>query len=80
MPIDTAGWVRHMLDTTRDYVVVLIDAEAVIVGWQGTAENMFGCARAKAVGNDLTEVIVPPALREWFQRGLARVHHHAGRL
>ena len=70
MPIDTAGWVRHMLDTTRDYVVVLIDADAVIVGWQGSAENVFGYTAAEAIGRPFSMLFTP----EDLDAGLDRLH------
>ena len=75
MPIDTAGWVRHMLDTTRDYVVVLIDAEAVIVGWQGTAENMFGYTAAEAIGRPFSMLFTP----EDIDAGLDRLEMEVAR-
>ena len=62
---------RLLIDTANDAVVSIDDA-SVILDWNKTAERMFGWTRAEAVGQVLTELIVPPQHREAHHRGLAR--------
>jgi PAS domain S-box-containing protein len=62
---------RLLIDTAND-AVVSIDDTSVILDWNKTAERMFGWTRAEAVGQVLTELIVPPQHREAHHRGLAR--------
>jgi|SRR5688572_4496188 len=62
---------RLLIDTANDAVVTIDDA-SVILDWNRTAERMFGWSRAEAVGQVLTELIVPPQHREAHHRGLAR--------
>lgn len=47
------AWLRHVLQATRDYAVVLIDPDGVIVGWLGAAELVFGYTEAEAQGQPL---------------------------
>lgn len=48
------AWLQQVLATTRDYAVVLIDAEGVIVDWLGAAEKVFGYTPAEAVGRNMS--------------------------
>ena len=63
-----------MLETALD-AIVSIDHEGRITEFNAAAENMFGHARSDALGRDLAELLVPPALREAHRRGFA--HHLA---
>jgi PAS domain S-box-containing protein len=69
MPIETV--IRPILDTVLDAVVVM-DRAGVIRAWNHHAEAMFGWTADEAIGRDLGDLIVPPALREGHHRGLAR--------
>ncbi len=69
MPIETV--IRPILDTVLDAVVVM-DRSGTIRAWNHHAETMFGWTADEAIGRDLGELIVPPALREAHHRGLAR--------
>ena len=69
MPIETV--IRPILDTVLDAVVVM-DRDGLIRAWNHHAETMFGWTADEAIGRDLGELIVPPALREAHHRGLAR--------
>jgi PAS domain S-box-containing protein len=69
MPIETV--IRPILDTVLDAVVVM-DRGGVIRAWNHRAEAMFGWTSEEAIGRDLGELIVPPALRDAHHRGLAR--------
>ncbi|MEA2149019.1 MAG: hypothetical protein QOD69_849 [Solirubrobacteraceae bacterium] len=63
-----AAVLRSSLDA-----IVSIDADGVVLEFNPAAERMFGYARAAAIGADMAELLVPPALREAHRRGLARV-------
>ena len=62
---------RAMLDSALDAIVGM-DAAGVITEFNPAAERMFGYARAEAVGQRMSELIVPPALRQQHVEGLAR--------
>jgi PAS domain S-box-containing protein len=62
---------RAMLDSALD-AVVTIDADGRITGWNRAAQSTFGYTPADAIGRDMAELIVPPALRAAHRRGLAR--------
>lgn len=59
------------IETAMD-AVVSMDSQGLIVGWNGQAENIFGWSRAEAVGQALSETIVPPQHREAHVRGVKR--------
>jgi len=69
MPIETV--IRPILDTVLDAVVVM-DRAGIVRAWNHHAEAIFGWTAEEAIGRDLGELIVPPALREAHHRGLAR--------
>jgi len=52
--------------------VVSMDAAGRVTDWNAAAERMFGWSREEALGREMAELIVPPALRESHRRGLAR--------
>jgi PAS domain S-box-containing protein len=56
--------------------VVAIDAAGRIVEFNPAAERCFGYAAEDALGRDMAELLVPPALRDRHRAGLAR--HMAG--
>jgi len=62
---------RAMLDAALDAVVTM-DAEGRVTGWNPAAESIFGYSADEAIGRDMAELIVPPALRAAHRRGLAR--------
>jgi PAS domain S-box-containing protein len=53
--------------------IITIDYEGKIVEFNSAAEKTFGCARSRAIGNEMAAVLIPPSLREWFQRGLTHL-------
>lgn len=69
MPIATI--IRPILDTVLDAVVVM-DREGIVRAWNRHAETIFGWTADEAVGRNLGDLIVPPALREAHHRGLER--------
>jgi PAS domain S-box-containing protein len=62
---------RAMLEAALDAVITM-DAGGRVIGWNPAAEGTFGYRASEAIGRDMAELIVPPALREAHRRGLAR--------
>ena len=62
---------RAMLEAALDAVVTM-DHEGRVIGWNRAAEATFGYAASEAMGREMAELIVPPALRHLHRRGLAR--------
>jgi PAS domain S-box-containing protein len=62
---------RAMLEAALD-AVVSMDAQGRVIDWNRAAETTFGYPVSEAIGREMSELIVPPALREAHRRGLAR--------
>jgi PAS domain S-box-containing protein len=62
---------RAMLESALDAVVTM-DDHGRVIGWNPAAEATFGYTADEAVGADMAELIVPPALRDRHRAGLAR--------
>jgi PAS domain S-box-containing protein len=62
---------RAMLEAALDAVVTM-DARGRVLGWNHAAETTFGYLAHEAIGRDIADLIVPPALRARHRRGLAR--------
>jgi PAS domain S-box-containing protein len=61
--------------------VILMDATGHIVQFNPAAEKTFGWRCEEAIGAELAELIIPPALRAAHHQGLARsLHTGTGRL
>jgi PAS domain S-box-containing protein len=60
-----------VLEAALDCIVTM-DHTGAIVEFNQAAERIFGHARADVIGKRLSEVLVPPALRERHDRGLER--------
>ena len=63
--------VRAILDATLD-AFILIDTTGVIRMWNRRAETMFGWTETEAIGQRLSETIIPDRFRERHEQGLAR--------
>ncbi|MEV4138500.1 PAS domain S-box protein [Dactylosporangium sp. NPDC049742] len=63
---------RAVLDSALDCVVIA-DADGVVLEFNPAACQTFGYRRDEAVGRELAELIVPPALREAHRQGLRRL-------
>ena len=63
-----------LLESALD-AIVSMGADGIVLEWNPAAERTFGYARADAVGRELAELIVPPALRDAHRAGLR--HHVA---
>ncbi len=53
--------------------IVTIDAEGRVIEFNPAAERTFGYAREEVVGRTMSELIIPPRLREAHERGMARL-------
>jgi len=62
---------RAMLDAALDAVVTM-DHRGRVLGWNHAAETALGYRADEAVGRDMADLIVPPALRAAHRKGLAR--------
>ncbi len=51
--------------------IVTMDHNGCIVEFNPAAEQIFGYPKAEVLGKNLAELIIPPALREAYRRGLA---------
>ncbi len=56
--------------------IISIDRQGRIVDWNAAAERTFGCSCAEAVGQEITDLILPPALRSSYQHGLRHYLDH----
>ena len=52
--------------------IIAIDARGGITEFNPAAEQMFGHRREDVLGRDISDVIIPPSLRESHRQGLAR--------
>ena len=68
--IDLAG-MNAVLKTALDAVIVM-DTTGVVRGWNDVAERTFGVAPARALGQRMSELIIPHRYRERHEAGLAR--------
>ena len=62
---------QMLMDAALD-AVVSIDEEGTIISWNAQAEPVFGHAAEDAIGQDLADLIVPPAMRDGHRKGMAR--------
>jgi PAS domain S-box-containing protein len=60
-----------ILESALD-AIITIDHEGRIVEFNPAAERMFGWARGQAIGRPLVDLIIPPALKEQYRRGMNR--------
>ena len=52
--------------------VITMDHEGRVVEFNPAAEALFGCTEETAVGQEMAELVIPPALRDSHRQGLAR--------
>jgi PAS domain S-box-containing protein len=64
---------RLILDTASD-AFVAIDSNGKITTWNTQAEKTFGWSRQEAIGQMLSETIIPPQYRQAHMRGLKQYH------
>ena len=63
---------RAILEAALDCVIT-IDEEGRVLEFNPAAERTFGYTREQAVGQDMAELIIPPALRARHREGFARL-------
>ena len=61
---------QSVLDTALDAVVVM-DSGGRIIGWNERSTDTFGWTWEEAKGQQLSELIIPPTLREGHEHGLS---------
>ena len=66
---DTDRWKSSIFEAALD-AVVSMDGQGRITEWNSKAEAMFGWNMAEAVGQQLSDLIIPPAFRERHVQGL----------
>jgi len=62
---------RMIIDTALD-AVVSMDSSGVITDWSAQAERMFGWSRAEAMGQRMSDTIIPQRYRDAHNRGLKK--------
>ncbi|HUL51022.1 MAG TPA: PAS domain S-box protein, partial [Candidatus Nitrosotalea sp.] len=60
-----------ILESALD-AIVTVDHEGRIFEWNPAAERMFAYRRAEVLGNQLSEMIIPSALRETYEREMGQ--------
>jgi PAS domain S-box-containing protein len=68
---DSEAQHRKMIESSLD-AVVSMDQAGMIIGWNASAERMFGWSSIDVMGKRLSEVIIPHSLRERHEAGLKR--------
>jgi PAS domain S-box-containing protein len=61
---------RAILEVALDCIITM-DAAGIVREFNPAAQRVFGYSREEAVGRELAELIIPPALRERHRLGLA---------
>jgi diguanylate cyclase (GGDEF)-like protein/PAS domain S-box-containing protein len=58
-----------LFDLSLD-AMINIDAQGIVLAWNRRAEEMFGIPKQQAIGIELANIIIPPALRDKHRNGL----------
>ncbi|MBF0368389.1 MAG: CHASE domain-containing protein [Magnetococcales bacterium] len=64
-------YLQSILDTSLDAIITMTP-KGVVVGFNPTAEQMFGYKKEEIMGRDLTDFIIPPELKELHRNALRR--------
>lgn len=56
---DSLAWLQHVLEHSKDYAVVLMDAHGIILDWLGAAENVLGYSADEALGQPADIIFTP---------------------
>ncbi|MEI8168060.1 MAG: response regulator [Rhodoferax sp.] len=62
---------QMLIDSALD-AVISVDQVGHVIGWNNQAEQIFGHTAAHAMGCDMADLIVPPAVRGAHRKGMAR--------
>jgi PAS domain S-box-containing protein len=68
---DATQRMQALIASANDSVIT-IDEQSRIIDWNAAAERMFGYSRGEAVGQVLTDLIIPPAFRKHHLGGIER--------
>jgi PAS domain S-box-containing protein len=68
---DATQRLQALIASAKD-AVITIDESSQVIDWNHAAERMFGWRRDEALGRHLTELIIPPTLRERHNAGIDR--------
>ncbi|HEY0416924.1 MAG TPA: PAS domain S-box protein [Gaiellaceae bacterium] len=68
---DLAALLEAMLASSLD-AVITIDRDGRVITFNAAAERTFGYTSEEAIGRDVAELIIPPALRERHYSAIAR--------
>jgi diguanylate cyclase (GGDEF)-like protein/PAS domain S-box-containing protein len=68
---DSETLVRNILEHAPD-AFVSTDSNGIITEWNAQAEKTFGWSRDEAIGRDVAQLIVPPAMRGAHVAGMLR--------
>lgn len=72
--------VSLLLAQNKDYAIVLLDAQAVILAWLGSAESIFGYTSEEAVGKTSSLIFTPEDIEKHlpeYEREVAMADWHA---
>jgi len=62
---------RNIISSSLD-AIVTIDENGKLIAWNPSAETIFGYTAEEAYGKQLTDLIIPPSLRDAHKKGFAR--------
>ncbi|MES3001629.1 MAG: PAS domain S-box protein [Pseudomonadota bacterium] len=68
---DATQRMQALIASANDSVIT-IDEQSRIIDWNAAAERMFGYTRDEAIGQVLTDLIIPPAFRKHHLGGIER--------
>jgi len=69
--IQSRDHLGQIIDSTYD-AYVAIDEQGGVVGWNRSAEKMFGWLRQDAMGQDVSRLIIPEPMRAAHRKGMQR--------
>lgn len=69
--IQSRDHLGQIIDSTYD-AYVAIDEQGVVIGWNRSAEKMFGWLRQDAMGKDISRLIIPEPMRAAHRKGMQR--------
>ena len=68
---DATNRLQALISTASD-AVITIDERSQIIDWNNSAERIFGWSRTEAVGQNLTQLIIPQMHREHHDAGIVK--------
>lgn len=62
---------QGLMDNAFDAIIV-IDSDSAVIRWNFRAETLFGWTSAEAVGETLTDLIIPRQFHDGYRKGMSR--------